>query len=193
MNQDSGILSIPSELPINSGFSIRRKRSSVLISLYGVFTLLLIGSIMFWNVVTGIKIAIVPVLFFYIYRLFTKHLFNTHPLAIVQITLTDFNWCFVRYKNNKIIKADILPDSILTQYLVILNLQLIAEMPEPFQSAALLHAPLFSRCFKALFKNLSGRESVLFTRDSSAADVFRDLKRHLRCLNVQQTPEADRN
>ncbi len=191
MNQDSGILSKPLELPINSGFSIRRKRSSVLISLYGVFTLLLIGSIMFWNVVTGIKIAILPVLLFYIYRLLTKHLFNTHPLAIVQITLTDFNWCFVRYKNNKIIKADILPDSILTQYLVILNLQLIEEMPEPFQSETLSAEALFSGCFKTLFKYLSGRESVLFTQDSSEADAFRDLKRHLRCMNFQQIAEAD--
>lgn len=93
----------------------------------------------------------------------------THDKAISRLTLTDFNWCFVCYNNNDVIKADILPDSVLTEYLVILNLK-------PHRKFGSIKKMLFA---------LYG-ESVLITRGRVGADRFRDLKRRLKLINFNK-------
>ena len=103
------------------------------------------------------------------HKLFKKHLLMMHDKAISRLTLTDFNWCFVCYNNNDVIKADILPDSVLTEYLVILNLK-------PHGQSGWIK--------KLLFAFYS--ESVLITRDRVGADHFRDLKRRLKLINFNK-------
>lgn len=171
MNQDSGTLSIPSELPINSGYTVTLKPSKRLIVVYSVFVALLSIAVGIAAINSGLKLILLSGIAVYIVFLFKKYLLMSHPDSIIKLTLTDFNWCFVCYKNNKIIKADILPDSVLTQHLVILNLK-----------------PLRANTgFKRFMPPLFGRESVLLTRGRTGPTVFRDLKRHLRLLNLNHT------
>ena len=171
MTRDSGTLSILSELPINSGFTISLRPSKRLIMIYSVFVILLSIAVGIAHINLGLKLILFSGAAVYIVFLFKKHLFMSHPDAIIRITLTDFNWCFVCYKNNKVIKADIMPDSILTEHLVILNLRPLRE----------------NTGFQAIRQQLSGRESVLLTRGRTGTTVFRDLKRRLRLLNFNKT------
>ncbi len=112
-------------------------------------------------------------MFFYLLQLFKKQLLMIHPRAICQLALTDFNWCFVCYKNNRIFKANILPDSILMEHLVILNLK-----PQRNKSG-------LGRLLEYFF----GRESVLITRDRVGTEHFRDLKRRLKLIDFKTKPE----
>ncbi len=172
MNQNSGILSTPSELPINSGFTITLKPTRGLVVIYSFFTILVIVAVWISAVAFWIKGLLLTVTAVYMYNLFKKHLLMTHDKAISRLTLTDFNWCFVCYNNNDVIKADILPDSVLTEYLVILNLK-------PHEKSGWIKKMLYA---------LYG-ESVLITRGRVGADRFRDLKRRLKLINFNKPEE----
>lgn len=154
---NSGLLDIePESLPA-SGLTLDLKANPWLMKLYLVFFVLLIVSLSLLPI-SFFQIGIVIILSIaYFQFIFRKYLLLNHPESIEKVVFTDMDWCFIQLKNAKIFKATILPDSILTEHLVILNLKKITKK-----------------------NNFLGHYSVLITHRSVDNNKFWLLKRYLR-------------
>jgi len=168
---DSGILSTQSEKLPASGLTLELNRiPSFIMGIYIVFFLLIfivcyLLTIQFW-LFSGVAFVIA----LYGQFLFRKKLLRNHPDAIKKIVFTELSWCFMLLNNSQIIKADIEPDSILTEHLIILNLNGHSQ--------------------RNSLSNFFNHYSVLLTASEVGGEKFRQLKRHLRLINFSKKEEV---
>ena len=160
---------VPDKLPA-SGLILELKSSPLLIKVYIVFFILLLLSLALLPLPVWLIICLVLIVSGYFQLIFRKHLLLSHPESINKLVFTDMDWCFVQLNNSKILKATILPETILTEHLVILNLKDITK--------------------QRLF---SGNYYLLITAYSVSGNIFWQLKRYLRFkkLNSQSEREQD--
>ena len=109
----------------------------------------------FWQ-----KIVLLLLMSTYYHFILRKDLLLNHPNSIQKLVLTELDWCFIKFNNDHVVKANILANTILTENLVILNLQ--------------------NRAVKSLFFK---RYSILITAENVGVDNFRKLKRYLRFIS----------
>ncbi|GEM_PF-6065025 len=144
-----------------SGQSVNISRlPGVFIILYIVFFVLVASAIVNLPVSRPESILILLLIMFYAQFIFRKSLLKIHSRAIKKIVFTELGWCYLQQKNGAVAKADILADSIVTEYLVILNLKLKSDRKKYF----------------SIFQF----ESLLLTSSMMGAQQFRQLKSYLR-------------
>ncbi len=100
----------------------------------------------------------------YGYYLFKKHLFRRHNHAIKRLLFTELDWCYMQFSDQRIIRATVDENTILSEHLVILNL---ARYPVP------VHKKWY---------DYFTHYSILITAEEVGSDTFRELKRSLRLL-----------
>jgi hypothetical protein len=167
---DSGILSTQLENLPASGLAIELNRvPPFFIGIYLLFFLL---------VVIACYLSISTFSFFlcstfaiaaYGQLLFRKSLLRSHPSALKNLVFTELGWCFIRLNNGRIIKADIDVDTILTEHLIILNLN--------------------EHLVDSLWSHFLKHHCVLLTANELGSDKFRQIKRHLRLINFSKKNE----
>jgi len=97
----------------------------------------------------------------YFQYLFRKDILLNHDRSPATLVMTELDWCYIRLKNGQVIKADIRGNTVLTEFVVILNLQASSTSFSPLLR--------FSKTY-----------SVILTADSVGTHNFRQLKRYLR-------------
>ena len=140
-----------------SGLRLDLTASSLLLTVYMVFFILILVSLILLPISIWLIVILLISVSAYFQFIFRKNLLLNHPESIDKLVFTDMDWCFVLLKNNTILKASILPNSILTEHLVILNLKSIVQKNYFF-----------------------GHSSLLITSHSVANNQFWQLKRYLR-------------
>ncbi|MBE9527588.1 MAG: hypothetical protein IME94_11520 [Proteobacteria bacterium] len=141
----------------SSGLILDLKPAQLLLKVYLGFFILLLISLALLPIPNWMIVVLILLLSFYFQFMFRKHLLLNHPKSIDKLVFTDMDWCFVQLNNSKILKATILPETILTEHLVILNLK-----------------ELSSQGF------FSGNYHLLITATSVTDNYFWQLKRYLR-------------
>jgi signal transduction histidine kinase len=126
-----------------------------------IFTLFLLP-LLLWQL-----ILLVSFVFIYYWILLTKHFWLSHPYAIKKIVLTELNECYVQFKNDQIVHAHIVEDTILMEYFVLLNFQIVSKQLTQ-QSCYSYYNPMPS--------------SVFLTADRVNSEHFRKIKCYLRFL-----------
>ena len=155
-----------------SGLILEMKSSPLLIKLYIGFFILILLALALLALPVWLIIIFILIISAYFQLLFRQHLLLSHPESIKKLVFTDMDWCFVQLNNARILKATILPDTILTEHLVILNLKDVT---------------------KTGF--LSGNYHLLITAHSVSGNLFWQLKRYLRFKKVgtRSDTEDDEN
>ncbi|WP_214660578.1 hypothetical protein [sulfur-oxidizing endosymbiont of Gigantopelta aegis] len=111
------------------------------------------------------------ILAFYCQIIFRQHILLSLPSAIKQLVFTELGWCYVQLNNDRVFKADISEDTILTEHLVILNLK--PQSPESLWQKL----------------NILNQHSIILTKNRLTKEKFRELKRHLRFINFHKAPD----
>jgi len=105
-----------------SGLILQLRPVSCLFWIYVCFFSLIILSVLILPVDLWQKIIILLILSVFFQLILRKDLLLKHPQAIQKLVLTELDWCFIQFNNDQLVKANILPNTILTEHLVILNL-----------------------------------------------------------------------
>jgi hypothetical protein len=100
--------------------------------------------------------------------LIRKFIVFSHPESIKKLLMTEYDWCYVQFKNNRIIKANISSDTVVTEYLVILN--------------------LCQQTGRSLLPGYFTGFSILILSETVGVKAFRDIKRYLRLLSLVKRP-----
>ncbi len=168
---DSGILSSQLEKLPACGLAVDLKSHfHFLYFIYLIFFLLLILSVFLLPVPLWQAVALGIVLFWFCVQIFGRHIHLYHPSAVKKLVFTEAGWCYVQLNNDKIYKADICTDTILTEHLVILNLKRREIYTQsPHQLMALLYK--------------HKRSSIFLTSERTGRNIFRKVKRHLRLID----------
>jgi len=173
---DSRILSTQLEKLPASGLTLKLHSCSWLNAIYSVFFLLLLITIFLLPVLLWQQLILITGLCCYGQFMFRKHLLFRHPESVNKLVFTELGWCFIELNNSHIIKADIQRDSILTEYLVIINLR--------------------DQDLRSFIPGFLKGYSVSLTANSVGADDFRKLKRYLRLISFakleQQSAEDEK-
>lgn len=143
-----------------SGLILQLRPASRLIWIYVCFFSLTFLSVFILPVDFWQKIVLLLLMSIYYHYILRKDLLLTHSSSIQKLVLTELDWCFIKFNNEHVVKADILANTILTEHLVILNLQ--------------------NRAARSLFFR---RYSILITAENVGVDNFRKLKRYLRFIS----------
>lgn len=162
---DLRILSTPLEKLPTSGLTLEFKPSKILIGIYSVFLFLLLVAIFISPVILWQRLVMLLIVFWSVQVIFRKYLLLNHPRAIQKLVLTELDWCYVQLKNAQIFKATFLADTVVTEHLVILNLEFNLEKN------------VLLKCFN--------RYSVIISAQTLGPDQFRDFKRYLRLLRIK--------
>lgn len=167
---DSGILSTHTQNLPASGLALELTRvPSFIMGIYLVFFLLLLSACYLSTSIFSLFLFTMILIIAYGQLLFRKNLLRKHPSAIKKIVFTELGWCYVQLNNGRTIKADIDVDSILTEYLIILNLN------EHSEDSRNLHFLKY--------------HSVLLTANELGSEKFRKIKRHLRLISFSKKNE----
>ena len=94
----------------------------------------------------------------------------THPDSIKKLIFTELEWCYVQLNNQQIFKAYIQRHTILSEYLVILNLKSKKELT------------LFPLIYNY---------SVFLNADNIGYEKFREVKRYLRLFQFEKKGMMD--
>lgn len=142
-----------------SGLILQLRPASSLLWIYVCFFSLILLSVLILPVDLWQKISILLILCAFFQLILRKDLLLKHPKSIQKLVLTELHWCFIQFNNDQLVKATILSNTLLTEHLVILNLQ--------------------NRSLKSLFFK---QYSIVITAESIGKDNFRKLKRYLRFM-----------
>lgn len=177
---DLGILSKQLETLPASGLVVELKNHFHFLDLtYLLFFLVLLFSVFLLPIVFWQATIISIFLFWYCLQLFRRHILLSHPLAINKLVFTELGWCYVQLHNQKIYKADIRSDTILTEHLVILNLTKRDFIFDLKQREHIFYGLMSTIKKHQLFNH----SVVILTADRLGCDVFRNVKRHLRLVD----------
>lgn len=143
-----------------SGLILQLRPAPRLIWIYMCFFSLTFLSVLILPIDFWQKIVLLLLMSGYYYFILRKDLLLSHSKSIQKLVLTELDWCFIKFNNDQVVKANILAHTILTEHLVILNLQ--------------------DRTGQALFFK---RYSIVITAESVGVDNFRKLKRYLRFIS----------
>lgn len=164
------LLAIELEKLPASGLILEFQSSPFLLKVYLVFFVLLLVSLSLLPISVWFIAIVTMILLFYFQLMFRRHLLLSHPESIQKLVLTEMGWCFIQLNNSQIIKAAILPDSVLSEHLVILNLKDVSE--NSVFKLSLSKQSIFFRKYH-----------ILITADSVGENKFWQLKRYLRFKN----------
>ena len=164
---DSGTLSAQLEKLPASGLTLKLHSSPLLIKAYLIFFLLLLTAVFLLAIPLWQWLLIMVALTGYFQYLFRKDILLNHDRSAATLVLTELDWCYIQLKNGQVIKADIRANTVLTEFVVILNLQASSASSSPFLG--------FFRTY-----------SVILTADSIGTHYFRQLKRYLRFINLNK-------
>lgn len=184
---DSGTLSTQLEKLPASGLTLKPKTSSLLFWVYLVFFLLILLALVLLPVPSWQLWLMIVVLTVYCQWIFRKHLLLNHPDSIEKLVFTELNWCALQLKNSRVCKADILPNTFISEFLVIVNLQESSTAMEPptlYNTFA-----LYWQSVKSVLPVLRNTYTVILTAESIGSDNFRQLKRYLRFRSVSRNTD----
>ncbi|MCU7939804.1 MAG: hypothetical protein KZQ64_01595 [gamma proteobacterium symbiont of Bathyaustriella thionipta] len=150
-----------------SGLTLELKRvPSFIIAVYLLFGLLIVTACYISLPNFGLFLCTILVIVAYGQFILRKSLLRKHQTAIKYLVFTELGWCYVQLNNDKIFKADIDVDSILTEHLIILNFN--------------EHSAV------SIFSSIFNHYSVLLTASELGDENFRKVKRHLRLINFSK-------
>jgi len=157
------------QIPV-SGLTINLTQAAgYIVVIYSLFFLLILTACYLSIAIISLFFCVSLVILAYAHLLFSKSLFRTHPQAIKKLLFTELGWCYITLNNDRIVKADIKMDTIVTEFIVILNLY--------GQSAP--------SGLAAFFNNYS----IIITAQEVGEERFRQLKRYLRLINFSKKEE----
>ncbi len=163
IKMDSELLFTELEKLPASGLTIELKSDRYLLVIYLFFFVLLLTSVLLLPLSIWLIILFMLGLSAFFQLLIRKCFLLNHPDSVKKITFTEVNWCFIQLNNSKVLKAKILPETVLTEFIVILNLQDTEKSSQP----------ILKRVFFANYY-------ILITAQSIGIENFWKLKRYLR-------------
>lgn len=155
------------ELP-SGGLVLELNSSHLLLIMYIAFFMLILLSLSLLPIPVWLIIFLLMTVSAYFQFMFRKHLLLNLPESINKLVFTDTDWCFVQLNNSRILKATILPETILTEHLVILNVKEVSKKG-----------------------SLYGNYHILITALSVTENKFWQLKRYLCFKNLNSDSEPD--